>query len=131
METLGYYPPWVLSGTILTTIAYRLLSLLGPTTSVHQWIGYQVLFGVGCGSAATGVSSSLVPLKIPNHQFHRSNASSISYGAYQLTVLSFQAYSTSVDRVMYLGIGISAAAFAFAWRLGWKDIRAEKWKVNE
>ncbi len=40
-----------------------------------------------------------------------------------------QAYSNSVDRVMYLGIGVSIAAFSFAWGLGWKDIRVEK-KLN-
>jgi hypothetical protein len=26
---------------------------------------------------------------------------------------------------MYLGIAVSVAAFAFAWGLGWKDIRVE------
>lgn len=42
----------------------------------------------------------------------------------QLTAV-LQAYSNSVDRVMYFGIGVSVAAFAFAWGLGWKDIRVE------
>lgn len=37
-----------------------------------------------------------------------------------------QAYSVSVDRVMYLGVATSAAAFAFACGLGWKDIRVER-----
>ena len=37
-----------------------------------------------------------------------------------------QAYSNSIDRVMYLGIAISIATFAFSWGLGWKDIRVEK-----
>jgi hypothetical protein len=36
-----------------------------------------------------------------------------------------EAYSKSVDTVMYLGIAVSVAAFAFAWGLGWKDIRVE------
>lgn len=40
-----------------------------------------------------------------------------------------QAYSDSVDNVMYLGIGVAIVAFAFAWGLGWKDIRVEK-KLN-
>jgi hypothetical protein len=40
-----------------------------------------------------------------------------------------QAYSNSVDHVMYLGISVSIAAFAFAWGLGWKDIRVER-KLN-
>ncbi|TEA12656.1 Efflux pump afoB [Colletotrichum sidae] len=37
-----------------------------------------------------------------------------------------KAFSNSVDTVMYLGIGVSIAAFAFGWGLGWKDIRVEK-----
>lgn len=40
-----------------------------------------------------------------------------------------QAYSNSIDRVMYLGIAISVATFAFSWGLGWKDIRVEKGRV--
>jgi len=59
VQSLGYYLPWVLSGTALTTIAYGLLSLVGPATAVHSWIGYQILFGIGCGAAATGVSFPL------------------------------------------------------------------------
>ncbi|KAH8674170.1 major facilitator superfamily domain-containing protein [Xylariales sp. PMI_506] len=41
-------------------------------------------------------------------------------------VAVLQAYSNSVDRVMYLGIAVSIAAFAFGWGLGFKDIRKEK-----
>lgn len=37
-----------------------------------------------------------------------------------------QAYSNSVDHVMYLGVALSIATFAFAWGLGWKDIRVQK-----
>ena len=40
-----------------------------------------------------------------------------------------QAYSNSADTVMYLGIAVSVAAFAFAWGLGWKDIRVAR-KLN-
>ncbi|KAF2228775.1 MFS general substrate transporter [Viridothelium virens] len=53
-EKLGYYLPWVLSGTALSTIGYGLLSLFNPTTSTGKWIGYQVLYGVGNGAAASG-----------------------------------------------------------------------------
>ena len=41
-----------------------------------------------------------------------------------------QAYSDSIDKVMYLGIGVACVAFAFAWGVGWKDIRVEK-ELNE
>ncbi|RMZ82141.1 hypothetical protein DV738_g1888, partial [Chaetothyriales sp. CBS 135597] len=37
-----------------------------------------------------------------------------------------QAYAKSVDAVMYLGIAASVCAFAFAWGLGFKDIRVER-----
>jgi hypothetical protein len=40
-----------------------------------------------------------------------------------------QAYSNSANTVMYLGIAVSVAAFAFAWGLGWKDIRIAR-KLN-
>lgn len=40
-----------------------------------------------------------------------------------------QAYSNSVDKVMYLGIAVSVCAFAFGWGLGWKDIRVQR-KLN-
>ena len=41
-----------------------------------------------------------------------------------------EAYSNSIDTVMYLGIAVSIMAFAFGWGLGFKDIRKEKQKVE-
>ena len=41
-----------------------------------------------------------------------------------------QAYSTAIDKVMYLGAGIAAAAFIFAWGLEWKDIRKQSQQGN-
>ena len=32
-------------------------------------------------------------------------------------------YSISVDRVFYMCVGLAGACFAFAWLMGWKDIR--------
>ena len=40
------------------------------------------------------------------------------------------AYTTAIDRVMYLGVGLSVMSFVFAMGLGWKDIRVEKKKEN-
>lgn len=56
IQQAGFYLPWVLSGTALATIGYGLLSTLSPTTSTSRRIGYQILFGVGVGSATTSVS---------------------------------------------------------------------------
>ena len=52
----GYYLPWVVGGSVISTIGYGLLSLLSRTTSAAKWIGYQVFYGVGSGSIASGVS---------------------------------------------------------------------------
>ena len=41
-----------------------------------------------------------------------------------------QAYTDSIDNVMYVGVAVACAAFAFAWGLGFKDIRREKEKNN-
>ncbi|KAI0007094.1 hypothetical protein F4779DRAFT_643495 [Xylariaceae sp. FL0662B] len=172
LEKCGYYLPWILVGTVLTTIAYGLLSTLAPDTPVSKWIGYQVLFGVGCGmstttpfiaiqnlvpaaqiSIAMGIlifcqnlggavflivaqtifASSLrerVPLDAPGVNPELV----ISAGARSLCQLIpsnllpgvLQAYSNSVDRVMFLGIGLGAASVLFAWGLGWRDIREKK-----
>ncbi|KAI0377224.1 major facilitator superfamily domain-containing protein [Hypomontagnella monticulosa] len=39
---------------------------------------------------------------------------------------ALECYTVAIDHVMYLGVGVSAATFAFGWGLGWKDIRVEK-----
>ncbi|MCJ1386604.1 hypothetical protein MMC17_009730 [Xylographa soralifera] len=174
VETFGYYIPWVLGGTALTAIAYGLLSLLDLNTPVAKWVGYQILFGAGTGSAIVGsftAVQNIVPapqipvamailifcqylggatfLIVAETIFSNSLRTLITQnvpginpdlllgaGARSIrnlvsgTQLSavLKAYSTSFDRIMYLGVGIAVASFAFAWGLGWKDIRVEKKK---
>ena len=36
------------------------------------------------------------------------------------------AYAKSIDRIFYLGAGLGAACFVFAWGMGWKDLRKKK-----
>ncbi|KKA17556.1 hypothetical protein T310_8507 [Rasamsonia emersonii CBS 393.64] len=36
------------------------------------------------------------------------------------------AYSTSIDRVFYLAVGLACACFCCTWGLGWKDIRKKE-----
>ena len=47
----------------------------------------------------------------------------------QLAIV-LQAYTDSIDNVMYVGVGVACVAFAFAWGLGFKDIRREKAQKN-
>ncbi|KAL4899479.1 hypothetical protein BDW74DRAFT_183735 [Aspergillus multicolor] len=35
-------------------------------------------------------------------------------------------YSTAIDRIFYMGIGLGGVAFLFCWGLGWRDIRQKK-----
>ncbi|KAG7041845.1 mfs multidrug transporter [Colletotrichum scovillei] len=45
----GYYLPWAVAGTAATIIASGLFTSLTPTTSVTQWVGYQIITGGGRG----------------------------------------------------------------------------------
>ncbi|PVH74376.1 hypothetical protein DL98DRAFT_552242 [Cadophora sp. DSE1049] len=37
-----------------------------------------------------------------------------------------KAYNASINRVMYMGVGIACAAFVCGWWMGWKDVRPKK-----
>ncbi|KDN62611.1 putative major facilitator superfamily transporter [Colletotrichum sublineola] len=56
---MGYYLPWVVFGSIVSTIGNGLISTWTPHTSSAAWIGYQVLLGAGRGSMMQ--MNSLVP----------------------------------------------------------------------
>ncbi|OIW25919.1 efflux pump [Coniochaeta ligniaria NRRL 30616] len=65
-QITGYYLPWILAGSCLSSIGYGLMSTLSPSTSTARWIGYQVIYGVGSGSGTSGpyiAIQNLVPLK--------------------------------------------------------------------
>ncbi|KAL4997556.1 putative MFS transporter [Aspergillus recurvatus] len=172
VEQRGYYLPWVLSGTVISSIAYGLLSMLSPSTSVGRWIGFQVLYGTGCGAAATGsyiaiqnlVAAPQIPVAMAIMIFCQNLGGAVFLIAAQ-TIFSnvlrdeitkhvpgvnanliiaagarsirnlvsgeqlarvLEAYSTAIDSVMYLGVGISVASFVFAWGLG--RLRRERGK---
>lgn len=43
--------PWVLACTVVTSVGAGLIYTWNPSTTEGQWIGYQVVFGFGCGLA--------------------------------------------------------------------------------
>ncbi|TPX16486.1 uncharacterized protein E0L32_003780 [Thyridium curvatum] len=47
VQKTGYYLPEVVGGNALVTVGAALLSTMTPGTSEGQWIGYQILIGVG------------------------------------------------------------------------------------
>ncbi|KAM7187818.1 Major facilitator superfamily domain containing protein [Rhypophila sp. PSN 637] len=57
VEKLGYYLPWSVASAIVTSIATGLMSTFDVATSVGNWIGYQILFGAGCGMGIQMVST--------------------------------------------------------------------------
>ncbi|KAK2059573.1 major facilitator superfamily transporter [Colletotrichum caudatum] len=66
---LGYYLPWVIFGSIVTTIGSGLVSTWTPHTSSATWIGYQILMGAGRGSNMQmhiiAVQANSAPSRLP------------------------------------------------------------------
>ena len=46
---VGYYTPFFILCSIITPVGAGLLSTLTPSSGSAEWIGYQILFGIGLG----------------------------------------------------------------------------------
>lgn len=53
VSKLGYLVPWMVASGAVMTIGDGLYTLLGPTTPTANWIGYQVVSGIGNGLGTT------------------------------------------------------------------------------
>ncbi|KAK2015900.1 major facilitator superfamily transporter [Colletotrichum eremochloae] len=66
---MGYYLPWAVFGSIVSTIGNGLISTWTPHTSSAAWIGYQVLLGAGRGSMMQmhiiAVQAASAPSRLP------------------------------------------------------------------
>jgi len=49
VTVLGYYTPFMYAATILMSIGAGLLTTFKTNTGSAEWIGYQAIFGIGCG----------------------------------------------------------------------------------
>ncbi|KAJ5430736.1 Major facilitator superfamily domain general substrate transporter [Penicillium cf. griseofulvum] len=69
VSVLGYYLPFVLAGSVVSSIGYGLLSTLSITTPAAKWIGYQILYGVGSGCTTAApyiaIQNLVAPEQIP------------------------------------------------------------------
>ncbi|KAL2215155.1 putative MFS multidrug transporter [Thermoascus aurantiacus ATCC 26904] len=69
VEKLGYYPPYILVGSVVNAVADGLLSTFKPDTSTGKWIGYKILSGFGQGVGLqmpiVAVQNTLPPPLIP------------------------------------------------------------------
>lgn len=50
VSKFGYYLPWSIVSAVLTSVGCGLISTWSPTTSIGEWIGYQIILGVGRGA---------------------------------------------------------------------------------
>ena len=48
-KKIGYYTPWMILSSTITPIGAGLITTFTPHTGHSAWIGYQALFGMGCG----------------------------------------------------------------------------------
>lgn len=58
MSRLGYFLIWCVFGGVMIAVGAGLTTTFGPDTTTAQWIGYQLLHGIGRGAALTMVSKS-------------------------------------------------------------------------
>jgi hypothetical protein len=58
---LGYLPPFMITGAILTSVGSALIYTFSPDTPRSQWIGYQAVYGIGCGM---GIQQPLVGVQV-------------------------------------------------------------------
>jgi MFS family permease len=58
-QKVGYYVPSMLLAPVLAATGSGLLSTLTPASSRAEWIGYQVLYGLGIGSGAQSASLAI------------------------------------------------------------------------
>ncbi|KAH8690387.1 major facilitator superfamily domain-containing protein [Phaeosphaeriaceae sp. PMI808] len=62
----GYYNPFMYLGSALTAMGAGLVTTFEVDTSTGKWIGYQILFGFGCGlgfQIPTVVAQTILPLQ--------------------------------------------------------------------
>ncbi|KAH7627817.1 major facilitator superfamily domain-containing protein [Sordaria sp. MPI-SDFR-AT-0083] len=60
VSTLGYYTPFMILCSVISSIGYGLLTTFQPDTASGKWIGYQILVGAGLGM---GLQQSLMAVQ--------------------------------------------------------------------
>lgn len=63
LTKVGYYTPFMIVGMAFLAVGLGLLSTLGIGTSIGQWIGYQIIAGVGAGLNLQVLTPKVLHLK--------------------------------------------------------------------
>ncbi|KAK3379645.1 major facilitator superfamily domain-containing protein [Lasiosphaeria ovina] len=134
---IGYQLFYGVGGGSMAAAAYTAVQNLVPASQIPTAMAI-VLFCQSMGGAVSLVAANAIFSNSLRQQLQqRAGAigldpeAIINAGASAVRLLVsgdaleavLQAYAKSVDHVMYLGVAVSVAAFAFAWGLGWEDIR--------
>ncbi len=102
---LGYTNPFLYLGSICMAIGGGLLYSLTPSSGIGEWVGYQIIFGIGIGASLeqTNIAiqavlpEKLVPSGTSLTVFARSFAGSLSIAVAQNTFL--QSLRTNLPKV--------------------------------
>ncbi|KAH9899104.1 major facilitator superfamily domain-containing protein [Xylariomycetidae sp. FL2044] len=123
VSKMGYYLPWVVGGTALTTVACGLISTWTPWTETGKWIGYQILAGAGRGATMqmgmiavqNAVDPSVIPVAIALLITFQTLGSAVTvviadvaFNEELVRQLGFRAPSVSPDAALAAGGGAEA-----------------------
>ena len=64
ISKIGYYTPFMIFGSVLMSIGAGLITTFMPDTWTGRWIGFQILWGFGCGMGMQALSFPSATLKI-------------------------------------------------------------------
>ncbi|OSS47660.1 hypothetical protein B5807_07198 [Epicoccum nigrum] len=120
---LGYYLPWGIFAAVTAAIGTGLCSTLSPTTTVAQWVGYQILFGIGRGAymqipivaVQNAVPAALIPIAMATLIFAQNLGIAVAVVASnaiftQTLVAKVPLYAPSVSPAAVLAAGSGARA---------------------
>ncbi|KAH6723201.1 major facilitator superfamily transporter [Leptodontidium sp. MPI-SDFR-AT-0119] len=65
----GYYLPWSVTSAILVSLGSGLMSTLNQRSSAPQWVGYQIIAGIGRGCGAIMTFGGTLSLSVAQNIF--------------------------------------------------------------
>ena len=114
----GYYVPWMFVSTILMSVGSGLTTTFDKQTATKEWIGYQVIFGLGLG---TGMQQASLAAQTVLNQKDVSIGISLMFFAQSLggavfvcvgQALFINHLSSALDNISGIDVGAILAAGA-------------------